>query len=1072
MRGVRNMRFQADEALQIYIDESRDHLADFEHDLLTMERQGPNLDDSLINKVFRGAHSIKGGAGLLGFTKIKELAFKIENLLGLIRDRSISPDSAVINILMQAADTLKDMLVDPSSSDAWDISAHIEALTILADNTPSAAQATPNPTSESKIESRKQTPSKDNRAEDTETLQIYIDESHEHLAGIENDILAIERSGADIDEDLVNKVFRSAHSIKGGAGFLGLVNIKKLAHKIENLLGLIRSRELVVNAEIIDVLLQSMDGLRNLINNISASNDIDISPQLQALADVTAIEPHPNKGPRVPDREQLVEKKSTLKEKTLAKPAAITKTAPLSTLRVKTSLLDSLMNLAGELVLSRNQLLQAASAKDLHHFETVSQRIDLITSDLQEAIMHTRMQPIGNIFCKFPRMIRDLAHEIGKEVELILVGEDVELDKTIIEAISDPLTHLVRNAIDHGIELPAERRANNKPVKGKVVLSAAHEASSVIIEIQDDGHGLDGDAFARKAVELGILSLEQSRGLSAKEKLNLILQPGFSMATRVTDISGRGVGMDVVKNNFEKLGGQINISSRLGKGTTITIKLPLTLTIITSQVIRNNGERYAIPQANLMELVRVPANEIKHRIERIGNVDVVRLRDDFLPLVTLSSVLGVETHYVDPDTGAPKKNRRKNISDRRSRQSPLFKTTTATWNENSHLNHRQRIGKDRRSHPGSALNIIIVSSGTMKYGLVVDELLDSEEIVVKPLGHHLKSCAVYAGATIMGDGRISLILDVGNIAQAAGLTSIDECDRAHEINEELAKAAKNNLEKQALLVFRSNVAEQFAVPLNQVVRIEKIKKTQIEEIGNRRVMQYRGTSLLLFSIDEVVKAHPLAEQENFLVLIFRLVGHEVGLLATNPINTLELSVNIDDHTHRQFGVIGSALIDGHITLFINVYDIFKTLNPEWFAERVAPTTNDGKGVTILIVEDSNFFRKQVKSFLESENYQVVEAEDGLIALDTLAEYKDTVSIVITDIEMPNLDGFALTEEIKNRKEYHHLPVVALTTLAGEKDMARGREVGIDEYLIKLDKENLLATIHDLLSRQGRNGARC
>lgn len=1060
------MRFQAEEALQIYIDESLDHLADFEHDLLLMEQQGSELDEKIINKVFRGAHSIKGGAGLLGFKNIKELAHKTENLLGMIRDHAVEPHSAIINVLLQAADVLKDLIEDSAHSDDKDISNHLQALIAFCEVQPSPDTLTTQTAHRSPSQPKLQIPGKEETGKDTETIRVYIDESLEHLDEIESDILTIEQAGADIDEDLVNKVFRGAHSIKGGAGFLGFTNIKKLAHKIESLLGLIRSRELAVNAEIINALLKGTDSLRNLINNITASDDIDISLELQTLSVFNTEDRQTAAQPGAPDLQHQPPVATTDREEESAPQQNGMHVAPsATTLRVKTRLLDSLMTLAGELVLSRNQLLQATVAGDVQHIDTIGQNINMITSELQEAIMHTRLQPIGNIFSKFPRLVRDLAKEVDKDVQLILAGEDVELDKTIIEAISDPLTHLVRNSIDHGIEPPDERRAKNKPAKGTIILSAAHEAGSVLLQIKDDGQGLNGEAFVQKAIDTGLLRSDQARAMSAKEKLNLILQPGFSMAKTVTDISGRGVGMDVVKTNFEKLGGQIDINSKLGKGTTINIKLPLTLAIISSQLIRNNGERYAIPQVNLVELLRIPANQIKNRIERVGSADVVRLRDHLLPLVRLTAVLGTDDLYFDPESCIMKRNRRTKLADRRSKTSPLFKTNHDSQAENGVINHPKRTRSDRRIHAASALNIIIVSNGIMKYGLVVDQLLDSEEIVVKPLGQHLKSCTIYAGATILGDGRISLILDVANIAVAAGLTSVDESDRAHEITRKTASDAIAERERQALLVFRSNTEEQFAVPLNQVIRIEKIKKSQIEEIGGKRVIQYRGATLMLFSIDQAVQVRPIADQEDLLVLIFSLAGHEVGLLATGPVNSLELSFDIDDRTHKQFGVMGSTLIDGRITLFINIYDIFQSLNPDWFEKRSAPTTPDGKGITILIVEDSNFFRNQVKGFLAAENYKVLEAEDGLVALDLLAKHIDTISLVVTDIEMPNLDGFGLTEEIKSRKEYCHLPVIALTSLAGETDIDRGREVGFDKYLIKLDKENLLVTVHELVNKQ-------
>ncbi|MCB2173765.1 chemotaxis protein CheA, partial [bacterium] len=341
-----------------------------------------------------------------------------------------------------------------------------------------------------------------------------------------------------------------------------------------------------------------------------------------------------------------------------------------TSIRVHVSLLDSLMTLAGELVLSRNQLLQTISAGGLKSAEAVGQRIDLITSELQEAIMLTRMQPIGNVFGKLPRIVRDLAARLDKQVDLSIFGKEVELDKTIIEAIGDPLTHLVRNAVVHGIEPPELRRQLGKPEAGSVVLRAFHEAGQVVIEIEDDGAGLDSEQLASLALRQGLVTAEQVQSMSDKEKMNLVFQPGFSSADTVTEVSGRGVGMDVVKSNFDKLGGQIDITSETGKGTAISIKLPLTLAIIPCQVILTEGERYAIPQVNLEELLRIPAHLAKERIEIVGSAEVVRLRGKLLPLVRLADALGIERTYTDPDDGNVKIDRRRRIADRRSKQSP------------------------------------------------------------------------------------------------------------------------------------------------------------------------------------------------------------------------------------------------------------------------------------------------------------------------------------------------------------------------------------------------------------------
>ncbi len=569
--------------------------------------------------------------------------------------------------------------------------------------------------------------------EDDEILQGFIEESLEHLADIENDLLAIEEAGANIDEELVNKVFRAAHSIKGGAGFMGLTAIQELSHATENVLGLIRSKNIIPTPEIINVLLIASDQLQSMIEDVHNSNDVDISSSitpLNAIADgsfaqpaaenkseeAAAAEPEPVREVTEPESARPVEnsnketasaaveeeaeyaKLDTVgtppvveepeeQEVTLSIPAATPQAAPASSpvpqakqsspkaetsLRVHVSLLDSLMNLAGELVLSRNQLLQTIGSDDLRNAEAVGQRIDLITSELQEAIMLTRMQPIGNVFNKFPRVVRDLAKKLNKTIDLTIVGKDVELDKTIIEAINDPLTHLVRNSVDHGIELPADRKKKGKSERGVVILKAYHEAGQVVIEICDDGKGLDGEALAASAVNKGLITVEQAQAMSDKEKVNLIFLPGFSTAATITDVSGRGVGMDVVKTNLDQLGGNVDIISEKGAGTTISIKLPLTLAIIPCQIIETGGERYAIPQVNLEELLRIPANQVKERVERVGDAEVVRLRGTLLPLIRLSDVIGIDRTYYDPVTDEVKEDRRVHIADRRSKESPMF----------------------------------------------------------------------------------------------------------------------------------------------------------------------------------------------------------------------------------------------------------------------------------------------------------------------------------------------------------------------------------------------------------------
>lgn len=935
--------------------------------------------------------------------------------------------------------------------------------------------------------------------EDDEILQGFIEESLEHLADIENDLLEIEDGGENIDEDLVNKVFRAAHSIKGGAGFMGLTVIQDLAHSMENVLGLVRSAKLVPTPEVINVLLQASDKLNTMIEDVNNSNDYDIQehvipldaiykgealPSVAAAPATEAVEPEvvveetviekeappaleaepepvvvvaaPEPTPPPPPKPKPKPAKAKPRPKAAVdkKPAAKVKVD--SSIRVHVSLLDSLMTLAGELVLSRNQLLQTIASDDVRNAESVGQRIDLITSELQEAIMLTRMQPIGNVFGKFPRVVRDLSSKLKKDIELIIVGKDVELDKTIIESINDPLTHLIRNSVDHGIETPADRTAAGKSAKGTVTLKAYHAAGQVVIEITDDGKGLDGDLLAAKAVEKELLTPEQVLTMSTQDKVNLIFLPGFSMAKEVTDVSGRGVGMDVVKTNLDQLGGQVDIISEIGIGTTISIKLPLTLAIIPCQIIMTGGERYAIPQVNLEELLRIPAAQVKDRVERVGTAEVVRLRGNLLPLIRLADVLDIKNTYYDTGNEEFRNDRRERISDRRGLDSALSGDPTERESASG-----EREPDDRRVAAASALNVVVVSNGSMKYGLIVDKLQDSEEIVIKPLGKHLQSCKGYAGATIMGDGRIALILDVTNLAIMAELTSMDGSDRAAEVAHAAEEMVRAKKDKQALLTFRSSEGEQFAVPLNQVERIEKIKRSDIEELGGKRVMQYRGGSISLISVDDVAMVQPIADKDDLLVIVFNIANQTVGLLAIGPIDALQINVTIDDVTLSQTGIMGSTIIEGQTTMLVDIHEIVQTLFPEWFEKQeVFEVTEESGGTpTILIAEDSNFFRTQVCNYMTESGYDVIEGEDGAIAWDLLQEHGDKITIVVTDIEMPNMDGFQLTEIIRKDARFKDIPIIALTTLAGEEDVAKGKAVGVDEYHIKLDKEKLMASVH-------------
>ena len=791
------MTIYDDETLQAYIEESVEHLADIENDLLAIESAGENLDEDLVNKVFRAAHSVKGGAGFMGLTNIKELAHKIENILGMIRSREIVPSSDVISILLTSSDALKNLINNVEKSNEIDVSEHIESLS-------SFVSSVLNEDKIKKVELN---------------VQIYFPDGKKAFDVAEYDILDAQKSGKNIylvSYDLIHDVHHKSKTPMAVLTEMQQVGMI-LESKIDlNSVGTIDDDELSNRIPFI-ILFSSIlkpDDI-NMLFEIDENNIFEITKDFTAKPiserakslqiDETKIEKDDQEFSDFvsdfTDSEKVEENTNHLYNsdidnysheqlsesdnlKSIKNDINAMQVSPAETsIRVHVSLLDSLMNLAGELVLGRNQLLQSISSRDHRASEIASQRIDLITSELQEAIMLTRMQPVGNVFNKFPRVVRDLARSLGKKVELAVEGRDVELDKTIIEAISDPITHLVRNSVDHGIELPEERRRLGKEPVGKIYLRAYHEAGQVNIEVIDDGKGLDGNKLANVAIAKGLISEDQALMMSEKEKINLVFLPGFSTVQEITDVSGRGVGMDVVKTNLDKLGGQVDIDSQVGSGATIRIKLPLTLAIIPSQIVRLEGERYAIPQVNLEELLRIPADQVRHRIEKVGDAEVVRLRGKLLPLLNLSEILEIQSTYTDIETGEKKLDRRKSFIDRRLETTDQKTVNQSDQNTpdipfshedsfvNSVLPYNIKVENEtllnRRFHKSSALNIAVVSTGPLKYGLVVDELNDSEEIVVKPLGRHLSECKGYVGATLMGDGRIALILDVGNLVRTA-----------------------------------------------------------------------------------------------------------------------------------------------------------------------------------------------------------------------------------------------------------------------------------------------------------------
>ena len=698
-------------------------------------------------------------------------------------------------------------------------------------------------------------------------------------------------------------------------------------------------------------------------------------------------------------------KANTPVKKTAAKSK---KSGSSENLRVNISLLENLMSLAGELVLARNQLLQASEEEELVMMKQASQQINMVTSQLQEAIMKTRMQPVGSVFNKFHRIVRDLCGELGKDIELVTEGENVEMDKTIIESIGDPLTHIIRNSMDHGLEPPDERIAAGKNGKGTLSIKAYHEAGKVIIQIDDDGRGVNVKKVSEKAFEAGLVTEQMLEKMTEKEIVNLIFMPGFSTADEVTEISGRGVGMDVVLTNLKALGGIVDLTSRSGQGTSIKISLPLTLAIMPSLLVSLNERTYAVPQVNLLQIVRVQAEEVSEKIQHVGDSLVLRFMDELIKVVRGVDFLKEDTEPLNFDN-------------------PNYGFV-------------------------NPLHILIVAAGELKYGIVVDQTLDSPEIVVKPFGRHLKPLKIYAGATILGNGDIAPIFDIVGIASEMNISQIDQ--HRSESEEDVDKNAG---ELQKLLIVKSGEVDRLAIPLNNIIRIERVPAEKVRNVGSQMTYEFMGKSIALFKVDEVADIDEAKVEGQCSIIIFEALNRHLGLFVNEVVDSVEIVVEFDETTHKQPGIFGSAYINDQLTLLVDLFGIVEAKKPHWIQKSGITVSENDKDHLILVVDDSKFFVKQISGFLEDVGYKTVTAMDGEQGLEVLRS-RDDISLVLSDIEMPVMDGWEFVKAIRSDANLKDMPVIAVTSVAGDHAREKGMSLGMNEYLVKLDKEEILHTL--------------
>jgi two-component system chemotaxis sensor kinase CheA len=834
----------------------------------------------------------------------------------------------------------------------------------------------------------------------------FLTETNESLEELDLDLVNLEQNPN--DKDLLGKIFRLMHTIKGTCGFLSLPRLEKVAHHAENVLGRFRDGDLEVTPEYVTLIFDSIDAIKFIVGNIAETgnepdgDDSEIIEELDAVyegrevgAGVTPAAAPAASGGGEADLDSMddtnraleeevrrieaemaagnipsteAEAKAAKEEKEEAKAAPAPEPEPkaeekpvapavaptvntppkqVETLRVSVDVLENLMNMVSELVLTRNQLMQIQRATPGEGgFTTPLQRLNHVVSDLQEGVMKTRMQPIGNAWSKLPRIIRDLSMELGKKIDLEMIGKETELDRQVLELIKDPLTHMVRNSGDHGIEDPETRKAAGKPETGTIVLRAYHEGGHINIEIADDGKGLPLDKIKEKIIANGLATDAELDEMSNQQINQFIFKAGFSTAEKVTSVSGRGVGMDVVRTNIEKIGGSIELKSVEGKGSTFVIKIPLTLAIVSALIVQAGQERFAIPQLAVRELV-MTSDTADNQIEHIKETPVLRLRDTLLPLVSLSELLQLKT---------PTSNIQEHIE-------TLAQNTPEEPDAEASRPLPEPANDDNRNK-----YIVVAQVGTYAFGIIVDKVFDTEEIVVKPVAKILRDIELFSGNTILGDGTVIMILDPNGIANATGeIEAADnDADAKHAVQMETGN------DKIPLLLFRVGDATPKAVPLSLVARLETVKYSSVEHSGNKAMIQYRNQLMPLITFDGSPVIQP-DDKTDAPILVFTDKDRSMGLIVDEIIDITEEHIDVQISGESK-NLYGSAIIQGKATDVVDVgYYLASTTDGDWFkdhgddaySKEGSNVENGGvrKKKKILLVDDSPFFRDMLTPLL-------------------------------------------------------------------------------------------------------------
>lgn len=1084
-----------DDLLNDFITETNESLEVLDTELVKFEQE-PG-DTEILGNIFRLMHTIKGTCGFLGLPRLESVAHAGENVLGTFREGEIEVTPAAVTSILSCIDRIREVLAGIEENGAeleGDDSELIGVLNAMAagEVSDSVMDGAENSGSESGHDAAAGQSSDDamptadqlqlvqqtfalvepdapavaeafyNRlfaidphlrnlfandmTDQRERLMTMISTAVEGLSDLEALVPALEdlgvrHAGYDVspaDYDTVGEALLG--TLEDGLGDAFSSDVREAWTVVYGLIAETMKSAAASSSE-------SEPGTNEFGAPVAAELLAEVESALAAGnraatdAEIMKVIEEENKGAEEPMEPPALVKTEPAKpaakqaSKELAAPesAGATKTpkdAPVvqASIRVNVDVLEGLMTLVSELVLTRNQLLQMVRGVDDSEFVVPLQRLSHITTDLQEGVMKTRMQPIGNAWAKLPRIVRDLAVETGKKIDLVMNGADTELDRQVLELIKDPLTHMVRNSADHGLENLADRRAAGKPETGTVTLDAFHEGGHIIIEIRDDGRGLNVEKIGEKCVERGLVTAAELESMDERQIQQFIFRPGFSTADKVTSVSGRGVGMDVVRTNIESIGGTVELQSTKGKGSIFTIKIPLTLAIVSALVVACGRERFAIPQISVLELVRTAANS-ELTIETVSGSPLLRLRDRLLPLVSLRDLLGIEGQG-------------SSIID--SQQTELTVGDDVIPADND----RGDIVSEPMITNGGEDYIIVAQVGSNSFGIIVDQVFDTEEIVVKPVAPILREIPFYSGNTILGDGSVIMILDPNGISAAIGQGAAAAMSQASN-----DRAEKQHEERTAFLVFKAGGDQPLAVPLGLIARLEEIDVNDIEQAGQRHVVQYRGGLMPLIPVDP---SQTLKESGSQSVIVFSDRDRSMGLLIDEIVDIVEDNLNIELRAESS-GMLGAAVINGVTTDIVDASHYLAQASPDWFEHRPSEEEEESNKQRILLVDDSQFFRDLLVPHLMVSGYDMTTARDPIEALQMRDDGID-FDFIVTDIEMPHMSGFEFAENVRADGRWKNTPIIALSSRTSDADLDRGRVIGFHDYISKTQRAELISAL--------------